>query len=156
MKKIYILSMFLSFFAGMSQEITTQDALRYAIDDITGTARFRGMSGAFGAVGGDLSAININPAGSAIFNHNVFSVSASNLNTKNKSNYFNTKTNNTQSSLDLNQLGAAFVFSDNNSNNKWSKFTIALNYENTKNLDNNIFSSGTNPNNSISYYFLNY
>ena len=36
---------------------TPEDAVRYANDDLTGTARFRAMSGAFGALGGDLSAI---------------------------------------------------------------------------------------------------
>ena len=43
------------------------DALRYGQENLTGTARFRAMGGAFGAVGGDLSAINSNPAGSSIF-----------------------------------------------------------------------------------------
>ena len=44
-----------------------KDALRYSTEDLTGTARFKGMSGAFGAIGGDFSAININPAGSSVF-----------------------------------------------------------------------------------------
>ena len=43
------------------------DALRYSTDEIQGTARFRGMSGAFGALGGDMSAVSLNPAGSAVF-----------------------------------------------------------------------------------------
>ena len=47
-----------------AQDIT--DALRYSQQDILGTARYRGMSGALGALGGDLSALQINPAGSAI------------------------------------------------------------------------------------------
>ena len=32
-----------------------------------GSARFNSMGGAFGALGGDLSAISINPAGSVVF-----------------------------------------------------------------------------------------
>ena len=51
----------------LAQDVT--DAVRYSIDEIQGTARFRAMSGAFGALGGDMSAVNINPAGSAIFNN---------------------------------------------------------------------------------------
>lgn len=67
MKKI-LLSLFLgSITLSIAQETTTNDALRYATSNLTGTARFRGMSGAFGAVGGDLSAISVNPAGSAFF-----------------------------------------------------------------------------------------
>jgi hypothetical protein len=49
----------------LAQDIT--DAVRYSMDDIQGTARFRAMGGAFGALGGDMSAVNINPAGSVIF-----------------------------------------------------------------------------------------
>ena len=44
-----------------------KDALRYSTEDLSGTARFKGMSGAFGAIGGDFSAISINPAGSSVF-----------------------------------------------------------------------------------------
>ena len=51
------------------------DAMRYSTEELTGTARFKGMSGAFGALGGDLSAFNINPAGSAVFNTSEISVS---------------------------------------------------------------------------------
>ena len=43
---------------------TAENAVRYTTDNLTGTARFRAMGGAFGAIGGDLSAINVNPAGS--------------------------------------------------------------------------------------------
>ena len=80
MKKIYltILALYSSF--AFAQELTTQDALRYAIEDMNGTARFRGMSGAFGALGGDLSSIAINPAGSLFFNNNFASFTGTNNN----------------------------------------------------------------------------
>ena len=98
------------------------DALRYAQDDITGSARYRAMSGAFGALGGDLSALNVNPAGSAIFLNNFASVSLSNYNQNNKSNYFGTQTKADDSSFDLNQLGAVWVFENYEPSSKWSKF----------------------------------
>ena len=34
------------------------DVLRYSTDNLQGTARFQAMSGAFGALGGDLSSLN--------------------------------------------------------------------------------------------------
>lgn len=158
MRKFYILALFLSFFNGISQETTTQDALRYATENLTGTARFRAMSGAFGSLGGDLSAINVNPAGSALFNHNMASITASSFNTKNNSTYFGRNTSENYNILDLNQLGAVFVFIDtNNDSNDWSKFSIAINYENTNNFDDRLFSAGTNTNNNtIGNYFLNF
>ena len=155
MKKLYIIPLVLTFFNGISQEITTQDALRYATEDLTGTARFRAMSGAFGALGGDLSAINVNPAGTAIFNHNMATVTASSFNTNNKSNYYGTSRTQNNSTLDLNQLGAVFVFVDNNETNNWRKISIGLNYENSKNFDNTNYFFGNNTN-SIDQYFLRF
>ena len=43
------------------------DALRYSQTSLAGSARFNALSGAFGSLGGELSAISINPAGSSVF-----------------------------------------------------------------------------------------
>jgi len=155
MKKIFFLfTIGLSFSALHSQEIS--DAVRYSQDNLTGTARFRAMSGAFGAVGGDLSALTVNPAGSAIFNNNQIGVSFSNQTKKNNSNYFGTETSEKDNSFILNQAGAVFVFHDHNPNSNWTKFAIGTTYENTNNFNNEMFSAGTNPRNSIDQYFLTY
>lgn len=155
MKKIlFLLITGLTVSASYSQEVS--DALRYAQDNLTGTARFRAMSGALGAVGGDLSSLSVNPAGSAIFNTNQVGVSFSNQNIKNNSNYFGTQTSDKENSFILNQAGGVFVFKDRNPNNGWNKIAIGATYENTNNFNNNIFSAGTNPTNSIDGYFLDY
>ncbi|MCV2483727.1 outer membrane protein transport protein [Flavobacterium sp. SH_e] len=155
MKKILFLFITgLTVSASYSQEVT--DALRYSQDNLTGTARFRAMSGAFGAVGGDLSSLSVNPAGSAIFNSNQVGVSFSNQNLKNNSNYFGTETSDKQNSFILNQAGGVFVFKDHNPNNGWSKIAIGVTYENTNNFNNEVFSAGTNPFNSVDGYFLDY
>ena len=88
MKKLFLVIILNVSFLSIAQEMTTTDALRYAVENMNGTARFRGMSGAFGAVGGDLSSININPAGSLFFNNNFASASISNYNINNNTNYF--------------------------------------------------------------------
>jgi hypothetical protein len=142
----------LTFSVSHSQEVS--DAVRYAQDNLTGTARFRAMGGAFGAVGGDLSALTVNPAGSAIFNNNQVGVTFSNQNIKNNSNYFGTQTSEKENSFILNQAGGVFVF--NNPRNNWKKIAIGATYENTNNFNNQVFSAGTNPTNSVDQYFLNY
>jgi hypothetical protein len=152
-KYISILILCLSFTAAQSQDVT--DALRLSQDNTNGTARFRAMSGAFGALGGDLSAINVNPAGSVVFSNNQFAASLNNYNTKNSSNYFGTKTKETNNSFDLNQAGAVFVFNNNDKRSDWKKFAVAVNYDNANNLDNKILSAGTNQN-SVANYFLSY
>lgn len=153
-KYLFLLFAGFTFSTAQSQEIT--DALRYAQNNLNGTARFQAMSGAFGALGGDLSSLNINPAGSAVFSNNQAAFTISSLNTKNNSNYFGTKTSEKDNSFDLNQAGGVFVFKNNNPNSNWKKFSLALNYENTNNFNNSFFSAGTNPNNSVDNYFLSY
>lgn len=153
-KYIFLLFAGFTFSAAQSQEII--DAVRYAQDNLSGTARFRAMGGAFGALGGDLSSININPAGSAVFSNNQIAVTLSSFNTKNNSNYFGTNTSISDNSFDLNQIGGVFVFKNQNSNNNWKKISFSINYENTNNFDNSIFSSGVNPTNSVDGYFLSY
>lgn len=155
MKKIFFLLITgLTVSVSHSQEVS--DAVRYAQDNLTGTARFRAMSGAFGAVGGDLSATTVNPAGSAIFNNNQVGVTFSNQNIKNNSNYFGTQTSDKDNSFILNQAGGVFVFNNYNPNTKWKKIAIGASYENSNNFNNNVFSAGTNPTNSIDKYFLSY
>jgi hypothetical protein len=155
-KYITIIIAGLTFSVLRGQETTPEDALRYAVENLTGSARFRGMSGAFGAVGGDLSAINQNPAGSIFFANNFATFTGSSYNTKNTSRYFGTTRSENDSSLDINQAGVVFVFKDNNPKNDWKKITLAINYENNNNFDNNIYSAGINPYNSLDKYFLRF
>ncbi|RZJ51341.1 MAG: transporter [Flavobacterium sp.] len=155
MKKILFLFITgLSFSVSHSQEVS--DAVRYAQENLTGTARFRAMGGAFGAVGGDLSALSVNPAGSAIFSNNQVGVTLSNQNIKNNSNYFGTQTSEKENSFTLNQAGGVFVFNDRSQNSNWKKIAIGATYETTNNFDNNTVAFGTNPTHSIADYFLAY
>src|SRR5690606_25168417 len=135
---------------------TAADAVRYANDNLNGTARFRAMSGAFGALGGDLSAMTVNPAGSAVFSYNMGTVSLTNFNIANKASYFGTNAKTSNNSFELNQVGAVFVFNNMKEGAFMNKFAIGFNYENTNNFDNSIFTAGVNPTNSIDQYFLGY
>lgn len=155
MKKIFTIAIATLAIASIqAQDIN--DALRYGQTDLNGTARFRAMGGAFGALGGDFSSLNVNPAGSVIFANNQVSLTLSNFNIKNNSNYFGNKTSENNNSFDLNQAGAVFIFENGSAKSDWKKFAVAVNYENARNLDNSLFSSGTNRVNSIDKYFLSY
>lgn len=154
MKKIFLSLLLGSSIVSIAQETTINDALRYAVNNLNGTARFSAMGGAFGAVGGDLSSLNVNPAGSLFFSNNFASISGTNSNIHNRSDYFGTRTKENHSTLDLNQLGAVLIFNDSSGKSDWSKIAIALNYDSTNNFDNSIFSAGVNPYNSIGNYFI--
>ncbi|WP_299336138.1 OmpP1/FadL family transporter [uncultured Psychroserpens sp.] len=154
MKKLTILVIgVLSMSNIMAQDIS--DALRYSQDEIQGTARFRAMSGAFGALGGDLSAVSLNPAGSAIFSNSHASVSLSSLNIDNDISYFNGLSSSSESKIDLHQAGAAFVFKNRDENSPWKKFVLSIAYDKTANYDDQWSASGQNTN-SIDSYFLAY
>ncbi|WP_199270253.1 OmpP1/FadL family transporter [Algibacter sp. L3A6] len=137
------------------------DALRYSQDEIQGSARFRALSGAFGALGGDLSAVSINPAGSAVFSQSHASFSLVSADKNNTTNYFGNIEKTNDSKFDLNQGGAAFVFKSNN-NSPWRKFTLAIAYDRTNDHNNSWYSAGINTNddgnfsNSIASYFYDY
>ncbi len=136
-----------------AQNIT--DALRYSQENINGTARFAAMSGAFGALGGDLSAISINPASSAVFSRPQMAFSLTNYDRDNSSNYFGTIRNTNISNLDFSQGGASFVFNNTNPDSPWRKFVVSIVYDQTNNFDNTFFADGTNTRSIDSYFLAN-
>ncbi|HEX9600737.1 MAG TPA: outer membrane protein transport protein [Mariniflexile sp.] len=151
MKKLNLLFIgILSVSALNAQDIS--DALRYSQDEIQGTARFRALSGAFGALGGDMSAVSINPASSAVFAQSHASFTLSNVDTNNDTQYFNGFTTSSESNFDISQGGASFVF-ENRSNSPWRKFTIGVAYDRSNNYDDNWRAQGIG-NTSIDRYFL--
>jgi hypothetical protein len=133
-----------------AQDIT--DGLRYSIDDLSGTARFTALSGAFGALGGDLTAMTINPAGSAIFLNNFSSATFSVSNIKNDANYFNTSRGSSETDINVDQAGVVFVFVNSNIESAWKKFSIGINYNTVKNYDNELLINGVG-NKSIGNFF---
>ena len=130
------------------------DAVLYSEGEIQGSARFRGLSGAFGALGGDLSAININPAGSAVFTNSYASFTLANSNIKNETSYFNGINTDSNSNINLQQAGGVFVFKNTKDDSPWKKFTLGIAYDNTKDYEDDWFAKGINTN-SIDSYFLN-
>ncbi|MFD2726662.1 OmpP1/FadL family transporter [Hyunsoonleella rubra] len=147
MKKLHLLFIgLLSMSTIYAQELS--DALRYSQDNIQGTARFRALSGAFGALGGDMSAVSINPASSAVFSQSHASFSLGNTEFDNDTNYFGTMGTTNDSHFDILQGGASFVFR-NTSNSPWKKFSIGVAYDRTNSFDDSWVAAGTNTNNEV-------
>lgn len=73
MKKIYLfaVSIAVPFMADAQSAI---DGFRFSQPDMKGTARYMGMGGAFGALGGDLSSISTNPAGLGVYRRNEIGI----------------------------------------------------------------------------------
>ena len=73
MKKLNILSILLIMGVNSFSQ-TVNDMVRYAITTNTGSARTSAMGGAFGALGGDMSAFHANPAGIGVFRKSEVSI----------------------------------------------------------------------------------
>ena len=152
MKRISLL--FIAFFSlAIGNAQNTTDGLRYSTEQNIGTARFTALSGAMGALGGDFSAININPAGGAVFLNSNLMFSTSLFDVENKANYFNNNEKSFSDDISLNQMGGVFVINNSNGESAFKKFTIGLNYDTTKSFDNELYIAGTG-NNSIGNFFL--
>ncbi|MEZ4874409.1 MAG: outer membrane protein transport protein [Flavobacteriaceae bacterium] len=152
MKRKYFLLIALISFSFLKAQNST-DALRYSIENIHGTARFNALSGAFGALGGDLSAIGINPAGSSVFLQNTVAVTLSVHNQQNDIFYFNSSTSQGYTDIDVNNAGGVWVLDMYDENSNWKKIALAINYNSNSNFDNELNAIG-NSNNTIGDYFL--
>ncbi len=154
MRKYFILIIILACSLASAQNIN--DVLRYSHENIQGTARFQGMSGAFGALGGDLSSVHLNPAGSAVFENSLITFSGSNYNAKNKASIGNSFLSEASfNSIAFNQIGSVFVFKNSNLTSDWKKLSLAINYDRVQNFNHEIFSSHTTPT-GIDEYFLGF
>lgn len=151
MKNPIFFILVLSTFALQSQNI--EDVLRLSTDNLQGTARFQGLSGAFTALGGDLSALNSNPASSAVFNNSQFSFTGTNYNRNNDALYFGEFRNGGLNSFKINQIGGVFVFKDYSGASDWKKFTLGLNYDLSTNFRNRFYVAGPS-NQGIDNYFV--
>lgn len=118
------------------------DALKYSKTDITGTARFVGMSGAFGALGGDMSAININPAGIGVYRSSELSLSPNLQMDATNSNLDGTKANASKINLLMNGFGYVGSFRTYDES-AISNFNFGITYNRTADFNRNTRVLGT-------------
>ena len=105
--------------------------LRYSMEGLSGTSRFNAMSGAFNSLGGDLSAVALNPAGTSIFTRSEMSLTLAGVNSKNDANGQST----ISSDFLLSQFGVAFPIAIGEEG--WKNIAFAFNYQKTHNFDAN-------------------
>ncbi|NEW80701.1 MAG: hemin receptor [Gelidibacter sp.] len=145
MKKLYIAATLLCFGFILNAQtlLRNQSALGYndlgvlfSKENINGTARYNAMSGAFGALGGDLSAMDINPAGAAVFLKSEFAISLNNRNTKTMAGFYGTHTQFENDFTNLSQAGGVFVFRGYGNNSEWSNIALGFNYSIANDFEN--------------------
>lgn len=119
---------------------TSYDAVRIGSGELNGTARFVGMGGAMGALGGDISVMGTNPAGIGIYRSNDVAVSFGFNSNKTKSDFGSVSMKEDRTRASFDQIG--FVYSNKIGNNTSLRFVnFGFNYHKHKNF-NELFSMG--------------
>ena len=142
----------------MSQFLASQtlnDINYLTSSDLSGSARYTGMAGAFGALGGDLTAICDNPAASSVFLNTEIGASINFQSRHNKGSYFGSLQTSEDENSYFDQFGAVFVFNNKDSENPWSRISAGLNINRVATFDQNAGLNGINSS-GIADYFLYY
>lgn len=144
MKKLYLAATLLCFgYILNAQTLGYNDiGVLFSKENINGTARYNGMSGAFGALGGDLSAMEINPAGAAVFLKSEFAVSLNNRNTETMAGFYGNSTQFENDFTNLSQAGGVFVFRGYTNSSEWRNIAIGFNYGIANDFENLWFAEG--------------
>ena len=87
---------------------TVYDAVDFATKDLDGTARFVGMGGAMGALGGDISTMGTNPAGIGIYRSNDASLSFSYSALSTEAKYLGNTYNASKNRWNFDNIGVVF------------------------------------------------
>ena len=136
---------FVPFFASGQNE---NDILRYAGSELHGTARYVGMGGAFGALGADLSAINSNPAGIALFRKNEFAFTPSFNNTVSSSSFNGQEAQKEQFELAAEQIALSLI-QKAKEKEEWESFHFALSYDRKRSFNDRTIIRGDDQSRSI-------
>ncbi len=101
----------------------------YSNSNDLGTARYNAMAGSMGALGGDISSINTNPAALGVFITGDVSGTLNIHNSTNTSSLAGRSISYDVNKTDLGQAGAVMVF-ENSNRNSWKFINVGVNYSN--------------------------
>ena len=153
MKKIAI-TILMAFVAVSTYAQTAYSALMLSENDYEGTARTAAMGNAFTALGGDLGAVSINPAASAINKYsqfsitpglNIFSSTASGVSPLENSDlpYFERTMRSDRTKFNIPNAGVSFHFETGRKSGVKS-YSASFIINRTASYDQNVYASGTN------------
>jgi hypothetical protein len=162
-----ILLLLIVFIGQLLTAQTISDALRYSNINVSGTARYYGAGGAFGALGADYSVLSTNPAGLAMFRKNELvltpSVSFNQTNATLRG-ATNNLSSDTKSHFGFNNFG--FVFNTTprskrssreddgyNTSQGWTTYNIGIGVNKTANYNNAIYYSGNSAGTIMTGFF---
>ena len=120
---------------------TVYDAVDFSTKDLDGTARFVGMGGAMGALGGDISTMGTNPAGIGIYRSNDVSLSFGYSALSTEAKYLGNTYDASKNRWNLDNIG--LVFSTKIGNQTTLRYVnFGFNYHKAKNFNRNMWMAG--------------
>ena len=129
------------------------DALRYSWFSQSGTARSQAAGGAMVSLGGDLSALFVNPAGLGFYKTGEFLLTPAYSFQNNKANYLGQSEKARDNQFNFGTSGLILPMGTNGRGN-WRNFTFALGVNRTANFNNSVVLTGLNDQSSFSEIYL--
>ncbi len=127
------------------------DALRYSQINVVGTARYAAMGGAFGALGGDMTTLSVNPAGIGVFTKSTGSVTMSVFSSSTDARYLSTTSSDNKVNFNFPNAGFVVQFRRKRGEEKqwaWKAFHLGVAYNRTANFHRRTSVIGTNTSSS--------
>lgn len=156
MKKLTLAITIMLMLSAMGFAQNETDALRYSQQMYGGTARFAAMGGSFGALGGDISSLSINPAGIAVYRSSEVTLTPSLNFSRIETTYFNTPEDDTKYDFNMGNFGAVITFptSGSDDNRGWQFVNIGFGINRHNNFNERWIARGFNPDNALMTSFL--
>lgn len=158
MKKIILITGILYLFTTGTIAQNEEDVLRYSIYDITGTARYMGVAGAYGAIGADFSSLSNNPAGIGLYKKSEFSISPSIFIGNTEGAYLGNTLEDGKNNFALGNLGIVVAGSpvDRLDRNMVKNYQFGFGLNRLKDFNNRAIIEGLNDDNSLLDAYLDY
>ena len=154
MKRLFYISIIIFISSTGLFAQTVFDAVKAADSDLGGSARYSSMAGAFGALGGDVSAIKDNPAGLGVFRKSELSLTANTLFQNSKSKWDGVKDRDSRIKLGFNNVALVLTTPFYRTSGLVSS-NFSFNYNKLKNFNRNVSIKGTvSPVSITDYYAL--
>ncbi len=118
-----------------------EDVLKYSWQPTNGTARINAIGGAMGSLGGDISALSINPAGLGFYKTREIVLTPGFSFLKNKSNFRGTAASDKDSWFNVGTTG---IVTGWKGNGRWSSKAFSFGVTRTANFSNRVFYTGQN------------
>jgi len=121
---------------------SSEDALKYSYLEFGGTARYNAMAGAFGALGGDLSSVHVNPAGLGLYRSSEMTLSPNLTINGADASFLGTTSDDSRVGFNIDNIGLVMAYPIEKG--KWKFGQFGISYSRLKDFQNNYTISGEN------------